>query len=87
VILGRVIGTVVSTIQHASLDGKRLLLVEKISVDGRPAGGSVIALDSVDAGLGEMVLIVDEGNSARQVMGDKDAPVRTVIVGVVDSIQ
>jgi ethanolamine utilization protein EutN len=86
-ILGRVIGTVVSTIQHPSLDGKRLLLVEKLGIDGRPSGGSVIAIDSVDAGFGETVLVVDEGNSARQVLGNKDAPARTVIVGVVDSIE
>lgn len=86
-ILGRVIGTVVSTIQHPSLDGQRLLVVEKLGLDGRPAGGSVIALDSVDAGIGETVIVVDEGNSARQVLGNKEAPARTVIVGVVDSIQ
>jgi ethanolamine utilization protein EutN len=87
VILGRVIGTVVSTIQHPSLDGQRLLVVERLGLDGKPSGGSVIALDSVDAGIGETVIVVDEGNSARQVLGSKDAPARTVIVGVVDSIQ
>ena len=86
-ILGRVIGTVVSTIQHPSLDGQRLLLVERLGIDGRPGGGTVIAIDSVDAGIGETVIVVDEGNSARLVLGNKDAPARTVIVGVVDSIQ
>jgi ethanolamine utilization protein EutN len=84
--LGRVIGTVVSTIQHKFLEGKKLLLVERVDSKGKPSGGTVIALDSIDAGAGETVLVLDEGNSARQVFGDPSAPVRTVIVGVVDSI-
>lgn len=85
-ILGRVIGTVVSTIQHPALDGQRLLLIERLGADGRPAGGSVIALDSVDAGAGEMVLVIDEGNSARQILGDPKAPVRTIVAGIVDQV-
>lgn len=84
--LGRVKGTVVSTIQHPKLDGRRLLLVERLDLAGRPTGASVIALDSVEAGLGQTVLVVDEGNSSRQILGDKDAPVRTMIVGVVDEV-
>lgn len=84
--LGRVKGTVVSTIQHPKLNGRRLLLVERIDAAGRPTGASVIALDSVQAGLGETVLVVDEGNSSRQILDDKDAPVRTMIVGIVDQV-
>lgn len=84
--VARVRGTVVSTIQHPKLDGHRLLLVEKLDAAGRPTGNSVIALDSVQAGPGQTVLVVDEGNSSRQVLGDKDAPVRTMIVGIVDAV-
>lgn len=85
-ILGRVAGTVVSTIQHPFFDGKRLLLVERVTPTGKPAGGSLIAVDAVEAGLGETVLVIDEGNSARQVLDAKDAPVRSVIVGIVDVV-
>jgi microcompartment protein CcmK/EutM len=86
VILGRVKGTVVSTVQLPFLDGKRLLLVERVTPEGQPAGGSLIAVDAVQAGLGQTVLVIDEGNSARQVLDAKDAPVRSVIVGIVDSV-
>lgn len=85
-ILGRVKGTVVSTVQLPFLDGKRLLLVERVTPEGQPAGGSLIAVDAVQAGLGQTVLVIDEGNSARQVLDAKDAPVRSVIVGIVDSV-
>lgn len=85
-ILGRVIGTVVSTIQHPVLDGKRLLLVERVGLDGRATGGSLIAIDSVEAGAGEMVLVIDEGNSARQILGDPKAPVRSIVAGIVDRV-
>lgn len=84
--LGRVKGTIVSTVQHPALDGRRLLLVERIDLAGRALGGSVIAVDSVEAGVGQTVLVVDEGNSARQILADPKAPVRTVIVGIVDEV-
>lgn len=83
--LARVIGTVVSTIQHPSLDGKRLLLTRRLGLDGKPTGGPIIAVDTVEATAGQTVLILDEGNGARQVLDAKDAPIRTVIVGVVES--
>lgn len=85
-ILGRVRGTVVSTVQHPFLDGKRLLLVERVTPDGKAAGGSLIAVDAVQAGPGQTVLVIDEGNSARQVLDAKDAPVRSVVVGIVDAV-
>ena len=85
-IVGKVVGTVVSTIQHPWLDGRRLLLVERLGADGKPSGGTVIAVDTIDAGAGETVIVMDEGNSARQIVGSKDAPVRTVIVGVIDHL-
>lgn len=84
--LGRVRGTVVSTIQHETLAGRRLLMCDYLTPEGTPAGDYVIAVDAVDAGAGETVLIVDEGNSARQVVGLAVAPIRAVVVGVVDAL-
>ena len=85
-ILGKVCGTVHSTINHPFYDNKRLLIVERLKKDGTLSGKYLIAVDSVDAGAGEVVLIVDEGNSARQIVNDKMAPLRSIIVGIVDQI-
>jgi ethanolamine utilization protein EutN len=86
VILGRVTGEIHSTINHAFYDAKKLLLVEKTDPEGRPTGDYVIAVDAVDAGVGERVLVLDEGNGARQVLAAADAPVRSVVVGIIDEI-
>ena len=85
-ILGRVVGEIHSTINHPFYEAKRLLIVEKTRPDGHPAGGYLIAIDAVDAGPGEPVLVLDEGNSARQVFGSANAPVRSVIVGIIDRV-
>ena len=84
--LGRVVGTVVSTINAPAFDGRTLLLCDLLDPAGKPAGGYLIAVDSVGAGAGETVLILDEGTSARQVLGAPGAPIRTVIVGIVDAV-
>ncbi len=84
--LGRVSGTVVSTINHPLYDQRRLLMCDILDADGRDTGDYLIAVDSVYAGYGEAVLIIDEGNSARQVVGDPQGPIRAVIVGVVDEL-
>ena len=84
--IGRVVGTVVSTVHHPVVDGRRLLLVDLLDLDLEPSGRFIIAMDVVDAGAGETVLVLDEGNGARQVLGDADAPIRTVIVGIVDAV-
>jgi ethanolamine utilization protein EutN len=85
VILGRVCGTVVSTIEHPFYDGRKQLIVRACTPDGAFDGDRyVIAVDLVGAGVGETVLVEDEGNSARQLMGAVNAPVRSVIVGIVD---
>jgi len=83
-ILGRVCGSIVSTINHEFYDNKRLLIVDRLAIDGTATGNYLIAVDSVGAGAGETVLIIDEGNSARQIIGDKTAPLRSIIVGIVD---
>ena len=85
-ILGQVIGNITSTINHPFYDGKRLLVVEKIEPDGQAASGYLVAVDRAGAGAGETVLILDEGNGARQVLESADGPVRSVIVGIVDEI-
>jgi len=85
-IIGTVKGDIVSTIDHPFYKGKKLLVVEKEDYAGKP-GGYLVAIDSgVNAGVGERVLVIDEGNSARQIVGDPSAPVRSIIVGIVDRI-
>jgi ethanolamine utilization protein EutN len=84
--IGRVVGTVVSTVNAPVFDGRRLLLCDLLDASGRPDGGYLICVDTVGSGAGEAVLIVDEGNSARQVIGVSPAPVRAVVVGVVDRL-
>lgn len=85
-IVGKVAGTIYSTINHPFYDGKKLLIVDKIAPPGIPAEGYLIAVDSVGAGVGEYVLVIDEGNSARQVVGDTNAPLRSIIIGIIDDI-
>jgi len=83
--IGRVAGTVVSPISHAFFEGQRLLLCDLLDVEGEP-NGYLIAVDLVDAGAGEEVLICDEGTSARQMFGITTGPIRSVIVGIIDEI-
>ena len=84
--IARVIGEVVSTIKHPALDGRKLLVVEKLTERGEPTGDSQLAVDSVAAGEGETVLVMDEGSSAALVTNLDNPPIRTIIVGVIDSI-
>lgn len=87
-ILGRVCGTVVSTVEHPFYDGKKQLIVRYTAPNGALDGEKyVIAIDLVGAGVGETVLVEDEGNSARQLTGTApDGPVRSVIIGIVDEV-
>ena len=86
-ILGRVTGSVVSTIHHPVVDGRKLLLAERLDHQGKPTGKYVIAMDGIGAGRGETVLILDEGNGARQVLDDDSAPIRSIVVGIIDEIE
>ena len=86
-ILGRITGSVVSTIHHRIVDGHKLLLAERLDANGKPTGGYVIAFDAIGAGRGETVLILDEGNGARQILDDDTAPVRSIVVGIVDEVE
>lgn len=84
--VGRVVGTVVSTISAPVFEGRRLLLCDVLDAAGDPDGGYLICVDTVGSGAGEAVLILDEGNSARQVLGLSQGPVRAVVVGIVDQL-
>ena len=86
-IIGTVTGTMHSTINHPFYDSRKLLLVEREDGYGQPTGAYLIAIDVVDAGVGQRVLVLDEGNGARQVLASPAGPVRSVIVGIVDAIE
>jgi len=85
-ILGRVKGEVVCTIKHPFYLNRRMLLLDRIDPAGEELGGYLVAIDAVDAGPGQVVLVNDEGNSARQIVDDPTAPVRSVIIGIVDHV-
>jgi microcompartment protein CcmK/EutM len=85
-ILGTVRGDIVSTINHPFYDGKTMLIVEKEDFGGKPGGYLIAIDDGVNAGVGERVLVIDEGNSARQVVKDDKAPIRSIIIGIVDRV-
>ena len=85
-ILARVTGRITSTIHHPDMEGQRLLVLDKLDADGEPNGGYVIAIDTVGAGYGETVIMLDEGNGARQILGVEGMPVRSVVVGIVDEV-
>jgi len=86
-ILGKVIGNVVSTIKLPVYQGYKILIVQPVNDKEGSQGESVLALDTVQAGVGDMVLVIDEGNSSRLIMNNSTAPVRTMIVGIVDAIK
>ncbi|MFW5728681.1 MAG: EutN/CcmL family microcompartment protein [Spirochaetota bacterium] len=85
--LARVIGTVTATQHINAYRQEKLLVVKPVNPDGSPAAGILVAMDRAQAGPGDTVLILDEGNSARIIVGDKTAPVRTMIVGIVDAVE
>jgi len=87
VILSRVVGDVVSTQMNDHLRHNRLLLVEPIDLQGNRIGGEIIALDKVDAGPGDRVLVVKEGGCARLLMEDDLVPLQAVVVAVVDRLE
>jgi ethanolamine utilization protein EutN len=82
--MARVVGDVVSTHRHAHLGQKKLQLVRRLGLDGEEEGSEIIALDVIGVGVGERVLVVQEGGAARALFKDKKIPVQAVIVGVVD---
>lgn len=85
--LCKVIGTIVATQKNEHLKDKKILIVQPIDLEGKFIGRDVLALDSVDAGVGDTVLIIQEGQGAAQVFNNKKMPVHTVIVAVVDGFE
>jgi ethanolamine utilization protein EutN len=85
-IIGKVIGTVVTTISHADYKNRRLLVVQPLILPGDELTEDFIALDNTQAGIGDTVLVNREGNGARQVLKNPDGCVISVIVGIVDSL-
>jgi microcompartment protein CcmK/EutM len=87
VTLGRVVASVVATEKHDNYVGKKLLVVRPVGPDGVAKGKTMLAVDGVQAGIGDLVLVVDEGGSARNAVGDEAAvTIRTAICGIVDRV-
>lgn len=86
--IGQVSGTVVATIKNELFEGHKLLVVDKLDLAGQPTTKYDIAVDMVQAGKGDLVLVLDEGNSARQVVDREPlGAIRAVIVGIVDGLE
>lgn len=85
--IGRVTGHVVAPISAPIFEGRTLLFCELLDDRLSATGGYTLAVDTVGAGEGETVLILDEGNSARQVVDVENAPIRALVVGIVDSVE
>ncbi len=85
-LIGRVVGEIVATQKHPSHEGRKLLLVQPLNLDGSDRGDAVIALDAVDAGVGDKVLIATEGFSAMTSVGRPQSPIDTSVIGFIDAI-
>ena len=84
--IARVVGTVVSSHKHRNFEGAKLLLVQPITLDDKPRGTTLLAVDAVGAGVHEKVLVVIEGRAAAEAVGRKGTPVDAAIIGIVDEI-
>jgi microcompartment protein CcmK/EutM len=86
-ILGKIIGNVVSTITEAGYGSRKILIVQPIDLSGNPKGQSFLAIDTVQAGIGDIVLILEEGGSARMILGEPETfTIKAIIAGIVDHI-
>jgi microcompartment protein CcmK/EutM len=85
--VARVIGNVVSSIKTPSHNGLKFMVVEPIDIDGKSIGDSFMAVDAAQAGIGDIVLILEEGGSARDILKKPDAAVDAIIVGIVDYLE
>jgi ethanolamine utilization protein EutN len=84
--IGKVTGDVVSSVKYDTLTGYKILIVQPVDPDGRETGDTVLAIDMVDAGKGDLVMIVDQGTAARTVLDMEYPTIRTLIMGIVDRI-
>jgi ethanolamine utilization protein EutN len=85
-LIARVIGEIVATQKHPSHEGRKVLLVQPLNLDGSDRGDAVVALDAVDAGVGDRVLLVTEGFSAMTSVGRPQSPIDMAVVGFIDHI-
>jgi ethanolamine utilization protein EutN len=86
-LIARVIGDLVATQKHQSHVGRKALLVQPLNLDGTNRGDAVVALDSVDAGIGDRVLLVTEGFSAMTSVGRPESPIDMAVIGVIDNVE
>jgi microcompartment protein CcmK/EutM len=86
-IIGKVLGSVVSTIKSSHFHGKKLMIVQPVDLQNEPMGIPFLAVDVVDAGTGDFVLVNKEGSGARLIFEDEEIPLQAVIVGVIDDIE
>jgi len=87
VTLGRVVGNVVATQKNEKLEGAKLLLVQPLDLSLQARGAPVLAIDGVDAGVGDLILLIQDGRSAQLVLGKGTAAVDAAIIGVVDAVE
>lgn len=85
-LIGRVIGDVVATQKAPSHEGRKILMVQPLDLDGSDRGEAVLALDAVDAGVGERVLLTTEGFSAMTAVGRPNSPIDMAVIGVIDAV-
>ena len=85
-LIARVIGEVVATQKHASHEGRKCLLVQPLNLDGSDRGDAFVALDAVDAGIGDRVLLATEGFSAMTAVGRPESPIDMGVIGVIERI-
>ena len=86
-IIARVIGTVVASQKEKSHEGKKILLVQPLDLENQPVGDAIVALDAVDAGVGDRVLAVQEGFSAMTAVGHVESPIDAAVIGVIDLLE
>ena len=86
-IIARVVGHVVATQKEPSHEGKKILLIQPLDLDNQPMGDAFVALDSVDAGVGDRVLAVQEGFSAMTSVGHVESPIDAAVIGVIDLVE
>lgn len=86
-LIARVVGELVATQKHVSHEGRKLLLVQPLNLDGSDRGDAVVALDAVDAGVGDRVLLATEGFSAMTAVGRPQSPIDMAVIGFIDQIE
>ena len=86
-IIARVVGNVIATQKQQSHEGKKILLIQPLDLEGQPSGDVFVALDAVDAGIGDRVLAVQEGFSAMTSVGHTESPIDAAVVGVIDLVE